>query len=155
MVRLTLSFGGPLCGPILFFRFFTCSVFDGVPRRGRWWARPHCDLKPLSKDTRTFHNLGELMLTTALRRSCNCKLCTPSSVTQSPPLLLVASTTCSTRLKPFSSSPIVFTPVDHDIAPDSPDGCTGHGPVVVPGSPAARKRKPHRLREEPQWELPS
>ena len=38
--------------------------------------------------------------------------------------------------------------MDPDIAPDFPDGCTGHGPVLVPGSPAARKRKPRRLREE-------
>ena len=44
------------------------SVFDGVPRRGLWWAaRARCDLKPLSRDTRTFHSLGELLLTTALR----------------------------------------------------------------------------------------
>ena len=58
------------------------SIFDGFPRRGRWRAaRARCDLKPLSKATRTFHNLGELMLTTALRPSSNCKLCTPSSVT--------------------------------------------------------------------------
>ena len=54
----------------------------------------------------------------------------------------------STRLKPFCSSPIVFTPMDPDIAPDSPGGCTGHDPVLAPGSPAARKRKPRRLREE-------
>ena len=105
------------------------------------------------------------MLTTALRPSSNCKLCTPSSVTQSPPLLFVVSTTThlrpvrarpfllndvlsSTRLKPFCSSPDVCTPVDPDIAPDSPGGCSGHDPVLAPGSPAARKRKPRRLREE-------
>ena len=55
---------------------------------------------------------------------------------------------CSTRLKPFCSSQVVFTPMDPDIAPDSPGGCTGHDPVLAPGSPAARKRKPRRLREE-------
>ena len=100
LVRLTLSFNGPLSGLILFFSIFsTCSVFDGIPRRGRWWdARARCDLKPPSKATRTCHNPGELMLTTALRPSSDCKLCTPSSVTQSPPLLLVAST--STHLRP-------------------------------------------------------
>ena len=140
------------------------SVFDGVPRQGRWRAAcARCDLKPPSKATRTSHNLGELMLTTALRPSSDCELCAPSSVTQSPPLLLVASTSThpspracgtfvlndvlsSTRLKPFCSSPIVFTPMD--IAPDSPGGCTGHDPVLAPGSPAARKRNQRRLREE-------
>ena len=54
----------------------------------------------------------------------------------------------STRLKQFCSSPIVFTPMDPDIAPDSPGGCTGHDPVLAPGSLAARKRKPRRLRQE-------
>ena len=54
----------------------------------------------------------------------------------------------STRLKPFCSSQVVFTPMDPDIAPDSPSGCTGHDPVLAPGSPAARKRKPWRMREE-------
>ena len=38
--------------------------------------------------------------------------------------------------------------MDPDIASDSPGGCTGHDPVLAPGSPAARKRKPRRLREE-------
>ena len=38
--------------------------------------------------------------------------------------------------------------MDPDIAPDSPGGCTGHDPVLAPGSPAAHKRKPRRLREE-------
>ena len=38
--------------------------------------------------------------------------------------------------------------MDSDIAPDSPGGCTGHDPVLAPGSPAARKRKPRRLPEE-------
>ena len=38
--------------------------------------------------------------------------------------------------------------MDPDIAPDSQGGCTGHDPVLAPGSPAARKRKPRRLREE-------
>ena len=105
------------------------------------------------------------MLTTALRPSSNCKLCTPSSVTQSPPFLLVASTSThlrpvraglfwlndmlsSTRLKPFCSSQLVFTSMDPDIAPVSPGGCSGHDPVLAPGSPAARKRKPRRLHEE-------
>ena len=54
----------------------------------------------------------------------------------------------SLRLKPFSSSPIVFTPMDPDNAADSPHDCTGHGPVLAPGSPAARKRKPRRTRQE-------
>ena len=38
--------------------------------------------------------------------------------------------------------------MDPAIAPDSPDGCTGHGPVVALGSFAVRKRKPRRLRQE-------
>ena len=38
--------------------------------------------------------------------------------------------------------------MDLDIAPDSPGGCSGHDPFLAPGSPAARKRKPRRLREE-------
>ena len=38
--------------------------------------------------------------------------------------------------------------MDPDIAPDSPGGCTGHDPVLAPGSLAACKRKPRRLREE-------
>ena len=103
------------------------------------------------------------MLTIALRPSSNCDLCTPSSVTQSPHLLLLhdhssSTRACatfvlndvlsSTRLKPFCSSQVVFTPMDLDIAPDSPDGCTGHDHVLAPGSQAARKRKPRRLREE-------
>ena len=54
----------------------------------------------------------------------------------------------STRLKPFCSGPIVFTPMDPDTAPDSRGGCSGHDRVLAPGSPAARKRKPRRLREE-------
>ena len=54
----------------------------------------------------------------------------------------------STRLKPFCSSQVVFTPMDPDIAPDFPGGCTGHDPVLTTASPAARKRKPRRLREE-------
>ena len=54
----------------------------------------------------------------------------------------------STRLKPLCSSQLVFTPMDPDIAPVSPGGCSGHDPVLAPGSPAARKRKPRRLREE-------
>ena len=54
----------------------------------------------------------------------------------------------SLRLKPFSSSPIVFTPMDPDNAADSPHGCTGRGPVLAPGSPAVRRRKPRRLRHE-------
>ena len=37
----------------------------------------------------------------------------------------------STRLKPFCSSPTVFTPMDPDIAPHSPDGWTGHSPVLA------------------------
>ena len=115
---------------------------------------------------------GELMLTTALRPSFDCKPCTPSSATQSPPLLphslhdhtsspYVCATSVlndvlsSTRWKSFCSSPIVFTPKDPDVAPDSPDGCSGHGPVLALGSLAVRKRKPRRLRLEAQWELPS
>ena len=54
----------------------------------------------------------------------------------------------STRLKPFCSSQVVFTSMDPDIAPDSAGACSGHDPVLAPGSPAARKRKPRRLREE-------
>ena len=38
--------------------------------------------------------------------------------------------------------------MDPDIAPDSPAGCAGHDPVLTLGSPAARKRKPRRLREK-------
>ena len=34
------------------------------------------------------------------------------------------------------------------MTPDSPDGCSGHGPVLALGSLAVRKRKPRRLREE-------
>ena len=75
------------------FRFERVSLAEGVVG----CSRARCDLKPPSKDTRTFHNLGEPMLTTALRPSSNCKLCTPSSVTQSPPLLLVAFTTTHLR----------------------------------------------------------
>ena len=98
------------------------------------------------------------MLTTAL-----CKLCTPSSVTQSPPprslhdhssslracvTFVLIDVLSSTRWKPFCSSPIVFTPMRPDIAPDSPDSCSGRGPLLAPGSPAVRKRKPRRLRQE-------
>ena len=54
----------------------------------------------------------------------------------------------SARLKPFCSSQVVFTPMDPDVAADSPGGCSGHDPVLAPESPAARKRKPRRLREE-------
>ena len=49
---------------------------------------------------------------------------------------------------PFCVSQVVFTPMDLDIAPDSRGGCSGHDPFLAPGSPAARKRKPRRLREE-------
>ena len=38
--------------------------------------------------------------------------------------------------------------MDLNIAPDSPGGCSGRDPVLAPGSPAAKKRKPRRLREE-------
>ena len=38
--------------------------------------------------------------------------------------------------------------MDPDMAPDSPGDCCGHDPVLAPKSPAARKRKPGRLREE-------
>ena len=38
--------------------------------------------------------------------------------------------------------------MDPDIAPDSPDGCSGHVPVLPLGSRAVRKRKPRRLRQE-------
>ena len=38
--------------------------------------------------------------------------------------------------------------MDPDIAADSPDGCSGHDLVLAPGSPAVRKRKPRRLRQE-------
>ena len=54
----------------------------------------------------------------------------------------------STRLKAFCSSPIVFTPMDPDITPDSPDGCIGRGPALALGTPAVRWRKPRRLRQE-------
>ena len=168
MERPTHSvFKGPLGGLILNLRFFSAfSVFDDVPRRGRWLAaHARCDLKSLSKDTRTFHNLVEQMLTTALRPFSNSKLCSPSSVTQSPLPLLVASTTThlrsvrarpfvlndvlsSTRWKSFRSSPIVFTPMDPDFVPDSSGGCSGRGPVLALGSLAVRKRKPRRLRQE-------
>ena len=99
VVRLTPSLKGPRSGLILFFRFF-----QHVP----WWAAPtRCAFKPPSKATRTFHSPGELTLTTALRPSSDCKLCTPSSDTQSPPLLLVASTTThlrSVRIRPLCST---------------------------------------------------
>ena len=54
----------------------------------------------------------------------------------------------STQWKPLCSSLLIFTPMDPDIAADSPDGCTGHGPVLAPGSLAVRKREPRRLRQE-------
>ena len=44
--------------------------------------------------------------------------------------------------------PSVFTPVDPNFAAGSPDGCTGPGPVLTLGSPAVRKWKPRRLRQE-------
>ena len=37
-------------------------------------------------------------------------------------------------MKPFCSSQIVFTPMDPDIAPDSPGSCSGHDAVLAPGS---------------------
>ena len=105
------------------------------------------------------------MLTNALRPSSNFKLCTPPSVTQkstSSPCSLhdhsssfhacvtfvLSDVLSSTRSKPLCSSPIVFMPMDPDVAADSPGGCIGHGPVLALGSPAARRRKRRRLRQE-------
>ena len=51
-------------------------------------------------------------------------------------------------MKQFCVSQVVVTPMDPDITPDSPGGCSGHDPFLTPGSPVARKRKPRRLREE-------
>ena len=67
---------------------------------------------------------------------CVCDLCVVNEVLS------------STRLKAFCSSPIVFTPMDPDITPDSPDGCIGRGPALALGTPAVRWRKPRRLRQE-------
>ena len=44
--------------------------------------------------------------------------------------------------------PSVFMPMDPDIAADCPDACPGPGPVLALGSPAVRKWKPRRLRQE-------
>ena len=154
----TLSFKGPLSGLILFFRFFQHVPFSTVSRAeggGGLLARAATSSRR-QKPRGPSIIWGELMLTTTLRPSSDCKLCSPSSVTQSPPLssprgcatFVLNDVLSSTRLKPFCYRPIVFTPMDPDIAPDSPGGCTGHDPVLAPGSPAARKRKPRRLREE-------
>ena len=104
------------------------------------------------------------MLTTALRPFSNSKLCSPSSVTQSPLPLLVASTTThlrpracatfcverrvesSTRWKSFRSSPIVFTPMDPDFVPDSSGWLQWSW--SRPRAWGVRKRKPRRLRQE-------
>ena len=60
------------------------------------------------------------------------------------------STSSPRTFHDHSSSPCFcsFTPMDPDIAPDSSDGCSDHGPVLARGSPAVRKRKPRRLRPE-------
>ena len=89
------------------------------------------------------------MLTTALRPSSNCELCTPSSFTHSPPLLLVASTTsfspsaCTT----FVLNDVLSSTHGNRFAPVQLF-THGRGPVLAPGSPTVRKRKPRRLRQE-------
>ena len=88
-------------GLILNLRFQHFPFSGRVPRRGRWWAaHTRCDLKPLSKDTKTSNDPGELMLTTALRPSSDCQLCTPSPVTQCPTFVL-KDVLSSTRWKPL------------------------------------------------------
>ena len=146
LVRLTLSGKGPLSSLILNFRFF-----------------PHF---PFSTVSRAEGGAGLLArgATTALSPFFYCKLvCAIIRHTKNPPLLHVASTTThlhpmrvrdlcvERRVEQHTLEAVLLQPScchTNGSRHRSRFGCSGHGPVLARGSPAVRKRKPRRLRQE-------